>query len=352
MGEVRMNVPRVRKIKGRFYWWPTPATKKLGFHSEALGADPVQAAARARQLNEQVERERRGALVPKETVENVKALIALYRQDAAFTSRKQTTQKGYNTVLNEIERKEGHVLVRTITKKQLKSIYRELMTRGIALAGLHMRIWRLLLAFAEEEGWIEANPGKKLRIVSTEARTIVWTWPQIDAFCKAADAEKVPSMALAVMLAYDLGQRQGDILALSKAAKKGAGFLIRQSKTDEVVLVPLRWRETRKRLAAAPKSDAVQVVISEATGLPYKADHFRHEFARIKKLAGLPDELQYRDLRRTAATEQGDGGADTTQIRSVTGHRSDAMLRVYVRPTGTQAAAAQKARKRTKGQPR
>lgn len=37
MVDIRLRVQRVRKIKGRYYWWPTPAVQALGFASEALG---------------------------------------------------------------------------------------------------------------------------------------------------------------------------------------------------------------------------------------------------------------------------------------------------------------------------
>jgi integrase len=352
MAEVRVKIPRLRLIKGRFYWWPTPAVQALGFASEALGADPIKAAERATALNAQVDGERRDVKEPSVEPETVAALIRLYRSDAAFTALRKTTQRGYGNVLDQIEAKEGKVAVRSITKKQLKAVYRELLTRGVAVAGLHMRIWRLLLSFAEDEGWIESNPGKKLRIASTPSRTALWTWEQVKTFCDAADAEGAPSMALAVMLAYDLGQRQGDVLALTKSARKGNTFSLRQSKQGEPVKVPLRWPETKRRLSEAPKTDATQVIVCETTGRPYRPDHFRHEFSRIRNLAGLPKALQFRDLRRTAATEIGDGGATDDQIRAVTGHRSRNVVAVYVRPTGTQAAAAQKGRKRTKGQPK
>jgi integrase len=350
MGEVRMTVPRLRKIAGRFYWWPTPAVQRLGFRSEALGRDAGAAAARARELNEQVERERQGLRPPAAEPETVAALIRLYESDAAFRNRRATTRRVYQNVLRQIEKNEGQVPVKSITTRQLKAVYRELLTRGVAVAALHMRVWRVLLKFAVGEDWITVNPGQDFTIEAAPARELVWTWAQIDAFCRAADAEGAPSMALAVMLAYDLAQRQGDVLALTWASRKPGGWLVRQSKTAAAVLVPLRWPETRRRLAKVERGDSVQVVICETTGKAYRPDHFRHEFARIRKLAGLPGALQFRDLRRTAATEIGDGGASSQQIRSVTGHASDAMLKVYVQPTGTQAAAAQKGRRRTKRQ--
>jgi hypothetical protein len=34
-----VDVPRLRKIAGRYYWRPTPTIKALGFENQALGSD-------------------------------------------------------------------------------------------------------------------------------------------------------------------------------------------------------------------------------------------------------------------------------------------------------------------------
>ena len=73
-----------------------------------------------------------------------------------------------------------------------------------------------------------------------------------------------------------------------------------------------------------------------------------HEFARIRALAELPAELQFRDLRRTAATELGTAGATDDEIRAVTGHRSRNVVAVYVRPDDRMAKAVQRKRDRNK----
>lgn len=93
------------------------------------------------------------------------------------------------------------------------------------------------------------------------------------------------------------------------------------------------------------KRDAVQVIVSEADR-PYQKFHFGHEFARIRALAQLPAELQFRDLRRTAATELGATRATDDEIRAVTGHRSRGVVAVYVCPDDWMASTAQKKRVR------
>ena len=66
--------------------------------------------------------------------------------------------------------------------------------------------------------------------------------------------------------------------------------------------------------------------------------------------AGLPKDLQYRDLRRTLVTALGAAGCSDGQIRAITGHKTRAVVGVYVRPDQTFAKGAfqrlQKAAKR------
>jgi hypothetical protein len=85
-------------------------------------------------------------------------------------------------------------------------------------------------------------------------------------------------------------------------------------------------------------------VISEATGLPYKEDYFRHEFRRIADLAGL--DFQFRDLRRGGLTETGDAGATLLQLHATSGHKSMQSSEPYLVPTIEQADAAIRKRER------
>ncbi len=67
------------------------------------------------------------------------------------------------------------------------------------------------------------------------------------------------------------------------------------------------------------------------------------------RAAGLPDDLQFRDLRSTAATELSDAGADPIGLSTHTGHQTVSMTRRYARRTPEQfTAAAEKRMERRK----
>jgi hypothetical protein len=61
-------------------------------------------------------------------------------------------------------------------------------------------------------------------------------------------------------------------------------------------------------------------VVSETTGKPYTVDNFGRLFREITTAAGLPAELQYRDLRRTAVVRLAEAGCSGPEIAAITGH--------------------------------
>jgi hypothetical protein len=349
MGEVRLIVPRLRLIKGRYFWRPTAAVKGLGFAAEALGRDMDLAIGRARELNALVEAARRGETAPAQpTRETLAALIVHYRKSPKWKRLAPKTREGYDGILNKIEAKAGQIGVRRgITRKGLAQVYDDLLELGLATAAAYMRVWRILMGHAYDIGWRDDNPAKGLHIVTPPARTAVWTADEVKAFCKTATDQKRASLAFAVRLALDIAQRRGDLLALNKTHWDGAGFTIKQAKTCVEIYLPVSDQQLRAEIEAAFR-ERLYLLVSETTGRPWKGFHFAHEFARIRALAGVSSKKQFRDMRRTSATELGDSGATETEIRAVTGHLSPETVKIYVRPNRATAQAAQRKRRRAR----
>lgn len=343
MGGITVTVPRLRQIAGRYFWRPTGAVKALGFTAEPLGSDPVAAISRAQELNAEVEMTRRqpGAVVRTGTMAD---LIRLYKLDDVFTEKAISTRRGYEWLLQEIEKGFGTLRVSTITRKGLKAAYRAAQPRGEHFASAFMRMWSVLMSFAQEEGMIAVSPARRMRLRTPKSRQQTWTPEQVRAFCDAAVKLERPSMALAARLLYDSSQRPGDILRLPRSAQDGDTIALRQRKTGRLVKVVLS-AETVALIAAAPV-ESLLILNNEVTGRPYKIHHFQHEFARIRVEAKLPMDLQARDLRRTALTEAGAGGATVAELQAMGGHSTMAMLPRYVLPTdeGARSAAQKRAK--------
>jgi len=113
---------------------------------------------------------------------------------------------------------------------------------------------------------------------------------------------------------------------------------LRQAKTGKLVWVPC-LPELKAALDAAPRL-STQIVVSERTKRPYQESDFQHTFAEVRAAAGLPDDLQYRDLRRTFLTDLGAAGCTDDQIRAISRHATRNVVGVYVRPDRTFAEGA------------
>ena len=142
-----------------------------------------------------------------------------------------------------------------------------------------------------------------------------------------------PSIALATLIGYDSTQRPQDIIALKWTNIEGDGIRLTQKKTGKEVWAPLSAR-TMAMLDETPKT-STHIVVNEVTGQPYKdKNEFGRVFRLVRNRAGVQSELQFRDLRRTGASELGDRGATGAEIVSITGHQAGSrILDTYVKPS-------------------
>jgi integrase len=351
--EVRYLVERPRKRKGpRFYWIPTAKLQAAGFLPRRLADEPLAAAQQAEAENRKLDAWYAGETPqPSRLADGLHALDDLFQCDDDFREcMKPRTQQDYlYNIKAALEWADG-IPVGQISAKAVRAWYRsQKETHGVSTSRNRMASLRRLLRFGVTEGWINANPAAGLRVKLPASRHRVWTVAERDAFCAVAREAKRPSMALAVMLGWCLGQRPADLRTLAWSAYDGRTIRIRQAKTDQSVAIPV-LPELRALLETTPRV-STQMVVSENTGRPYQESDFQHRFAEIRDSAGLPADLQFRDLRRTLATALGAAGCTDDQIRAITGHQTREVVAVYVRPNDAFAKAAmgrlQRARKNT-----
>jgi integrase len=218
-----------------------------------------------------------------------------------------------------------------------------------------MKWLRYLFNFALRYQLADQNPTLAVRIKHPSAREALWSTEQIRAVITKAHTEGRPCIALAVQIAHATALREADVLALKWGQFDGERLVLRQGKTGRDIACPLsaetvamieQCRQGTIPLATAP-------IIRGPHGRAYLKDNFTHRFRDICRAAGIPDELQFRDLRRTTATELAAAGSTAAEIAAVTGHsigRSQKILDTYVRTNEAMARNAQA--KRNKGGPK
>lgn len=159
------------------------------------------------------------------------------------------------------------------------------------------------------------------------------SWDELRALIAAAEDLGWHSVADAIVLGADLSWSQADRLALTWPQIKDGKVTATRQKTGRKCTTPLlknmglpRIKVIKARQAAAygPDVQPLHVILCEATGKPWKADHYRHVFADVRARAALtcPEVADFRDqdLRDTAITIAQDAGCDLSQIASRTAH--------------------------------
>jgi integrase len=329
-----------------FYWQPNQALRQAGYRCHRLARDTnllADAVAEAERINADVDAWRAGTKPEPIRAHTLPWLAKLHCKDEAFTRLADSTRRSYRECLKVLEgwsRRAGHPKVTGLARPAIKQFQRTLAEQSRHKSNKVMRVLRILLQFAVDEGYLETNPATKLKLRKTEPRAAVWTPEEVDRFCAAAAAAGRSSVALAVRLAVNLGQREGDVLRLTWAQHDGHAFSIRQGKTGTLIEVPVA-RELAHALALAPRSSP-SIVVSEVTGRPYLADNFRAVFARIRRAAGLSG-VQFLDLRRTAVVRLAEAGCTVPEVAAITGHgieTTQKILEVYLPRNSTMARHA------------
>jgi integrase len=340
-----------------FYWQPSADLQREGWCTRRLADQLEKAIAEAQQFNRQVDEWRQGREVLPNQADTLPWLIKLYRLDDRFTSLSAATKRSYDQSMITIQawsERASDPPLSTIKRKHVKLFYQAMREKTPAKANAVIRVLRLLLAFAIDEGFLDDNPASRPRMKGRPPRQQRWTEEAIHTFCSAARSADRSSLQLAVLLGAWLGQRQGDILRMTWQQYDGQQVTLRQSKTGVLIAVPVMadlkiildeaLQKRRKQVAEElektaskdPSIDRVDtriavkasaMLIAETTSKPYKVDHFRHEFRRIANAAGLKD-LQFLDLRRSAVVRLAEAGCTVPQIAAITGHQLDRTLRI------------------------
>lgn len=408
-----------------WHWQPSKTLRDAGWSALALGRDQSAAIDAARKRNAEVQawkqacpgEGRRPAPpgVQKRTATGtLAALITRYRKDVLDNDARDngrapiaaTTRKVYNTSLHRLQAWAGDQPLAYVTPARVRAL-RNAMMKPAEQGGLGhhpahatLKMGRTLFRFAESIDLIPrgANPFDRFDLAAPAPRDVVWSPPAREAMIAAAIDQGQPSMALAIMLGFAIGQREADLLALTarhyvrlpehKVLPEHYRILadlapdnvpmairVRQQKTKawiEVAVVGTVRTLLEHNLERAAQLGSTTILLDDTRPdlrtYAGKAGQtrFQRDFAEIREWAAaiaLADDdeqlaadlatLHFADLRRTCVVYLGELGFDAHQIAAITGHDIDEaqkILATYMpRTTGRAAstialAAAREAR--------
>jgi integrase len=386
----------------KYFWQPSPQLRDRGWRQVRVPAvwrdlgdtDLLLAGAiaEANRRNAELDRWREHATAPAApkppALRTLGGLIRLY-EESGFPPAKRgprqpkalapKTIRDYRQCLGELRRWGADAPIGSITAHRLKKLHEGLAAKPARAAAV-MRVARLLLEFGRGEDWLQINPADRLGVGASAPMGILWPREAVAAFVEAADRLGRRSIGDAIVLDEWLGQRQADVLRWPIHVLDAGGLVVRQRKGGAGVRLPVALvpalvvrveaalaRHKRREDNGAPAP--TRLIVSEATGLPYREDNFRHVFGLVRAAVsaahpsgfaidylrpGRPDddpaasviharELWFMHLRHTAVVRLAEAGAETAQIAAITGHSLASVNQIldrYLVRTGELARAA------------
>ncbi|WP_133251485.1 tyrosine-type recombinase/integrase [Zavarzinia aquatilis] len=352
-----------RAGKRRHFWQPSEHLRSLGWKLARLSDDREQALAEARRLNRALDDWRKGlaasveesgaplpvpAPLPKEGT--VAALIAAYKASEEYAALAEKTRHSYRLNLGVIERWAGDVPVRAITAARVQNLYKGIRAKGTrhllwqpaggedrpapapapSAAAAVVRALSLLWTWGRRAGLCTGdNPAEKPGIKVRAAKGRIWTAAEVDAMVAAADRAGLHSIGTAIVINEWLGQREGDIIRLTRRQYRDGAFHIRQSKRGAELELPHSPRVAARVAAELARFDDLDIppahiLISEVSGAAYTTDRFVKDFAKVRAAAAAANPgmagLQFMHLRHTAVTRLFEAECELPLIASITGH--------------------------------
>ncbi|MBB2157023.1 tyrosine-type recombinase/integrase [Gluconacetobacter diazotrophicus] len=341
----------MKQVKGRWYWDPPDRLRRShNLKTVSLGADQAAAWAYARRLN----KDHLSLGEGEAPVGTVAWMIEAFLSSDRFNGLAESTRRDYRwlgrDVLAKIEVPPttlGSMPAMSIKPRHADFIYTLIRDeRGPSTAHYACRFARRLWHWGGRREIVgSVNPWSGMELQNPKARTALWTSAQVAAVVAQAEKEGYPSIGLATLLAYWLGHRQADILALTWTALDAG--LVETRKTNRVLPIDVSAYPLLQEALQGTKRSSTHVVVYEGTRRPYNKYTFGHLWRAVATRALIPKALQFRDLRATAITELSDAGADVIELSTHSGHETVAMARRYARRTPEQFRRA--AKKRAEG---
>jgi len=356
----------VQLKRGLIYFWVPPKTlwRASIFPFVTLGADFASAVAKAIEWNQKLDAYRMQVNGPKPMLGAIRPmsvgdLIRRFETSPKYARYSLRIQQDYASIHRrmEVQAFDGHEMfgnlpAAEVTKQLAHNIYEHwIANHGLDSANKAMSAWQAAFKYgALKFAAITVNPFSNLGKHSSPPRRQRWTEEQLQRFVRKANEMGQASVGRCALMCMELMQRPGDILNLRWSDYRAHQdfWCIRQSKCRVEVWVPSTRRlrsvliPVRRHLQATTDGDIGDLfVCPTVTGKRWHRRNFTKTVRQVARAAGLPDNLQVRDLRRTAATEGATAGATAAEMMAVGGWQNQASIRPYLVATLGQAAAFQ-----------
>jgi len=313
----------------------------------------------------------------------LRKLIRRYQNDplSSWHKLRYATRQNHRNLLRQIDRRYGHVRLKKIKGRTLLKWHAQWLD-GTKFSAARAFIKKIRVLFGYGLTILEDRECARIRQVMTAMRfpgsprrKQRITLEQASAIIRTAHRVRDGAVALAQAFQFELMLRQKDVIGeWMPIDEEGEGYVVdgdetwsrgllweeidddlvlrhRTSKTGKIAvfdlkLAPLVLAELRRR----NRPECGPIIVSPATGQPYRAHQFRRAWREIARDAGVPDDVFNMDSRAGAISEAFDAEADPDFIRTAATHSELATTQGYNR--GDELARSRKvARARIRKRP-
>jgi integrase len=266
------------------------------------------------------------------------ALLFRFQESAEFQfGISPRTRRDYIKQIKRIERDFGDFPIKALDDPRAVDIFLkwrdQLAQTSLRQADYAYGTLARILSWALKRRLIMTNPcAKGGKLYQGTRVDKIWDDEQVARFLKTAP----PYLRLAMLLAINTGQRQGDLLRLPWSAYDGKAIKLRQKKTGAYVPIPVA-DELKAALDAAPKQSPIMLTNSDSK--PWSESGFQGA-SKATMRAGILG-LTFHDLRGSAVVRLARAGCNEVEIYSITGHKpSDvqAILTAHYLPRDAEVA--------------
>jgi integrase len=284
----------------------------------------------------------------------IQELMTEYYASLDYRSLSDSAKKDYKYCLNTLLA--TVVRDRSISKMYLQSMntplaqvaYNIWAERGVSFANHTHAVASKLYNFGIQLGYLDMNPFSKVSKRSAKPRKVVWTREHINLFLDTAYSRfKWRSVGLIVQMAYEWCQRLGDMANLTWDMYDPETRVLYLEQSKRRAKVELPTTDELHEMLMQQKADvdfqsyvAPRCMERRIISKPYDKYALSYVAREIIKAAGLPDELQIMDMRRTGTMEMVEAGVSLPQIMSITGHANPQSVKPYMKNTLTSARKA------------
>jgi site-specific recombinase XerD len=263
-----------------------------------------------------------------------RACVRAYQRSDAWTTLRPKTQTTYGSYINHIllwaDMAKPVPMPATVQRPDVEVLFK-LFDAAPATRQKVRKQMRLLLEAAISAGWRTDNPCDGIRMRTPKSKAKIWERDDVDAYVLAAEGGGHTSIALMILLEWEIGQRLTDVRGFRLGAEydSAAGvFRFEQSKTDSYVTVPIS--DKLRKLLNEGIGDQLFLFRDKATGRAFAEDRLSKVFAQVRKVAVKAGarSLLLRWLRHSCVVQLARKGVDIPGIASITGHTPAGAARV------------------------